>query len=158
MCLLHGHCGTRKFRRGTFSRVTFHRGEFCVEIFSTFQKILGSLLLGDSRTLPSPPLPAETTTSWAAMESVPETYVQKLPRRAWNVKKLPRRDRNVTKLSRRVRNVNLVDLVGYRELGSLKKSWFASIAQACGNSWIDPQLSFLRGGGAFKNPRLGISR
>jgi len=56
------------------------------------------------------------------MESVPETYVQKLPRRAWNVKKLPRRDRNVTKLSRRVRNVNLVDLVGYRELGSLKKS------------------------------------
>ena len=53
------------------------------------------------------------------MESVPETYVQKLPRRVWNVKKLPRRVRNVTKLPRRVRNVKLVDIVGYRGLGSL---------------------------------------
>ena len=43
------------------------------------------------------------------METIPETYVQKLPRRI----------RNVTKLPRRVRNVKLVDLVGYRELGSL---------------------------------------
>ena len=42
------------------------------------------------------------------METVPETYVLKLPRRVKNVKKVPRR----------VRNVKLVDLVGYRELGS----------------------------------------
>ena len=43
------------------------------------------------------------------METVPETYVQKLPRKVRNMKKLPRR----------ARNVKLVDLVGYRELGSL---------------------------------------
>ena len=56
----------------------------------------------------------------AIMETVPETYVQKLPRRVWNVKKLPRRVRNVTKLPRRVRNVKLViDIVGYRGLCSL---------------------------------------
>ena len=43
------------------------------------------------------------------METIPETYVQKLLRRV----------RNVNKLRRRVRIVKLVDLVGYRELGSL---------------------------------------
>ena len=51
------------------------------------------------------------------MGTVPETYVQKLPRRVRQVKKLPRRVRNVRKLPCRVRNV--VDLVRYRELGSL---------------------------------------
>ena len=53
------------------------------------------------------------------MESVPETYVQIMPRRVCNVKRLPPRARNVNKLRRRVRIVKLVDLVGYRELGSL---------------------------------------
>ena len=43
------------------------------------------------------------------MDPIPETYVQKLLRRV----------RNVNKLRRRVRIVKLVDLVGYRELGSL---------------------------------------
>ena len=43
------------------------------------------------------------------METIPENYVQKLLRRV----------RNVNKLRRRVRIVKLVDLVGYRELGSL---------------------------------------
>ena len=47
------------------------------------------------------------------METVSETYVQKLPRRVRNVKKLPRRVRIVKKLPRRVRNVTLVDLLGY---------------------------------------------
>ena len=55
--------------------------------------------------------------AWGAMGTVPETYVQKLPRRVRQVKKLPRRVRNVRKLPCRVRNV--VDLVRYRELGSL---------------------------------------
>ena len=52
-----------------------------------------------------------------------ENYVQKLPRRVSNVKKLLRRVRIVKKLPRRVRNVKLVDLGGYKELGSLRKSW-----------------------------------
>ena len=53
------------------------------------------------------------------MGTILENYVQKLPRRVSNVKKLLRRVRIVKKLPRRVRNVKLVDLVGYRELGSL---------------------------------------
>ena len=56
------------------------------------------------------------------METIPENYVQKLPGRVSNVKKLIRRVRIVKKLSRRVRNVKLVDLGGYKELGSLRKS------------------------------------
>ena len=53
------------------------------------------------------------------MGTILENYVQKLPRRVSNVKKLLRRVRIVKKLPRRVRNVKLVDLVGYRGLGSL---------------------------------------
>ena len=57
------------------------------------------------------------------METVPETYVQKVPRRLRKVKKLPARSvGNVKKLPRSVRNVKLVDLGEYWELGSFRKS------------------------------------
>ena len=57
------------------------------------------------------------------MDPIPETYVQKLPRRLRKVKKLSaRRVGNVKKLPRSVRNVKLVDLGEYWELGSFRKS------------------------------------
>ena len=87
-------------------------------------KNIGCLLISDSR-IPPPPFRNDKVcvVPWnEAMETVPETYVQKLPRRVRNVKKLSRRVRNVKKRPRWVGNVMLVDLLGYRELGSLKKS------------------------------------
>ena len=87
-------------------------------------KNIGCLLISDSR-IPPPPFRNDKVcvVPWKeAMETVPETYVQKLPRRVRNVKKLSRRVRNVKKRPRWVGNVMLVDLLGYRELGSLKKS------------------------------------